>query len=363
VLTINQMLLSGQGMCLGRSATKSEEAACTIVSRDSLSRITAHVVCSRIAQVEQKIDGLVAKLVRVGDNEVATGSTSVSQSIPGETGVESWRNRGTINVVPDTWIPTPPFEPNAVQPDKVTEDASESAEVDRQYLEQIRTIHRFSDREDVPNAPEGIFRTSKRPEAPIEHDIVQQLLISGEADALLVEYRSMSATFPFVMLLPWITAKELHEHRPMLSLAILLVGSWKDHTRQMALDSIFRTELANRTIVKPQKTLGLVQSVLVYLSWYGSSHSPRRHTDPRRYHFVFSHKTQQIFFLHNVAIGLALDIGLHQDFQPWGFSGPHRPKAPLPPAEELRERHRAFLGCYYLSSMFVFQSLAFGSIN
>lgn len=164
-------------------------------------------------------------------------------------------------------MPTPSYEPNAVPPDQSTDDASESAEVDRQYLEEIRTIHRFDDREDVPNAREGIFRTSKRPEAPIEHEVVQRLLTSGEADTLLKEYRNMSATFPFVMLPSQVTARQLHEHRPMLSLAIFLVASWQHHTRQMALDGIFRQELANRTILQPRRTLGLVQSVLVYLSW------------------------------------------------------------------------------------------------
>lgn len=66
---------------------------------------------------------------------------------------------------------------------------------------------------------------------------------------------------------------------------------------------------------------------------------------------MFSHKTQQIFFLHHLVIGLALDIGLHQDYQPLNF--PLRPKPPLPSPEDQRERQRAFLGCYYLSSMYV----------
>jgi hypothetical protein len=171
-------------------------------------------------------------------------------------------------------MPTPSFETNAVQPDRNIQDASESAEVDRQYLEDIRSIHRYSDREHVPHAPEGMFRPSKLSEAPIEHDVVMQLLISGEADTLVGEYRTMSANFPFVMLSPQTTAKQLHEHRPMLLLAVLLVASCKDHSRQRTLDGIFRMELANRTIVQPRRTLGLVQSVLVYLSWYGNARNP-----------------------------------------------------------------------------------------
>ncbi|KAL1794338.1 hypothetical protein ACET3X_007759 [Alternaria dauci] len=292
---------------------------------------------SRIAQVEQKIDGLVAKLVQAAaETELTPDSAAASQPTPNENRTETGRKQGTINVTPRIWMPKPSLETSALEHERNKEDVSESAEIDRQYLESIRSIHRFSDHEDVPQAPESFFRPSKRPEAPIEHEIVRQVLCSGEADILLNDYRNMSATFPFVMLPPQITAKQLHEHRPMLLLAVLLVSSWKDHTRQMQLDVVFRTELAHRTIVQPRRTLGLVQSVLVYLSWY---------------HFVFSHKTEQIFFLHNIVIGLALDIGLHQDFQPISSSMPQRPKAPPPPPGELRERHRAFLGCYYLSSM------------
>jgi hypothetical protein len=65
---------------------------------------------------------------------------------------------------------------------------------------------------------------------------------------------------------------------------------------------------------------------------------------------VFSHKTQQIFFLQHLVIGLALDIGLHQDYQPLSF--PQRAKVAPTSADDLPERQRAFLGCYYLASMY-----------
>jgi hypothetical protein len=79
------------------------------------------------------------------------------------------------------------------------------------------------------------------------------------------------------------------------------------------------------------------------------------HANDSRYHFVFSHKTQQIFFLHHLVIGLALDIGLHRDYQPLHF--PNQPKAAPPNPKDQRERERAFLGCYYLSSMCVANTL------
>jgi hypothetical protein len=231
-------------------------------------------------------------------------------------------------------MPVPSFEPEEHRLDEEIENAPDNTEADRRYLQKLRSIHNFGDREDIGQAPASLFQPSKRPEAPIEDNLVRQMLATGEADNLLNEYRQMSASFPFVIIPQGVSSSELHESRPMLLLAILTVASWKDHQRQMSLDQVYRSELAERTIIRPRRTLGLVQSVLVYLSWY---------------HFVFSHKTQQIFFLHHLVIGLALDIGLHQDYQPLNF--PQGPKLPPPSSEEQRERYRAFLGCYYLASM------------
>lgn len=273
---------------------------------------------------------------------------------------EAWRKEGTH--APGSWIPVPssfePINPEAEDsPTQVTPDPAtmvplrDDDEDDRQYVDRIRTIHTFGDAEEVSQAPEGLFLPSKRREAPIVDEVVQQLLASREADTLLETYRQMSASFPFVIVPAEVTAQALHNEKPMLLLVILIAASSKEHGRQMQLDTVFRKELAHRTIIQPRRTLGLVQSVLVYLSWY-ELHLfalPASKADMYRYHFVFSHKTQQIFFLHHLVIGLALDIGLHRDYQPLNF--PHRPKpTPITP-QERRERERAFLGCYYLSSM------------
>jgi hypothetical protein len=138
---------------------------------------------------------------------------------------------------------------------------------DQQYIEQIRSIHRFGDPADHAQYPESLFRPSKQREDPIKDDLVDRLLASGEADALLNEYKKMSASFPFVPLEADMTAQQLYGDSPMLFLAIMTAASWREHQRQMALDTIFRQELANRTIIRPRRNLGLVQSVLVYLAW------------------------------------------------------------------------------------------------
>ncbi|KAF2030963.1 MFS general substrate transporter [Setomelanomma holmii] len=76
----------------------------------------------------------------------------------------------------------------------------------------------------------------------------------------------MSASFPFIIVPSDIDAQRLYDERPMLLLAILIVASSRDHQQQMLLDTVYRRELAQRTIIAPRRTLGLVQSVLVYLS-------------------------------------------------------------------------------------------------
>jgi hypothetical protein len=243
----------------------------------------------RISQVEQKIDGLVAKLV----NAPVTRPDDISEAPPtvlapatrppGVGGVsswsETWRKQGTV--APGSWFPIPKsFEHDNDQqpesalgevPDRSAAPETSEAEADRHYIEEIRNIHTFGDAEDLHQAPEGFFRPSKRRDLPIEHEMVQQLLATQEADSLLSTYRDMSASFPFVIVPPTMTAQELHRERPMLLLAVIMAASSKDHQRQMSLDAIYRQELAQRTIISPRRTLGLVQSVLVYLSWYVGS--------------------------------------------------------------------------------------------
>lgn len=172
-------------------------------------------------------------------------------------------------LAPGSWLPFPSsFEERSESLETPAQQPEEGEDaVDRQYLEQIRSVHNFGDSDDNSQNTGGLFRPSKQSEEPIKEDLVDSLLASGEADALLDDYKQMSDSFPFVPLTPDITAAQLHIDSPMLFLSVMTAASWKDHKRQLSLDAIYRQELANRTIIRPRKNLGLVQSVLVYLSW------------------------------------------------------------------------------------------------
>jgi hypothetical protein len=220
---------------------------------------------------------------------------------------ETWRKQRTVG--PGSWLPIPAsFEQRDAPPEEMLEQPSapaaeltqpvnEDGDADRQYIERIRTIHSFGDAEDVHNAPEGLFQPSKKRETPIEHSLLQQLLRTHEADALLDSYRKMSASFPFVIVAPGVTAQALFQEKPMLLLAMVMAASSRDHQRQMSLDTIFRKELAERTIITPRRTLGLVQSVLVYLSWYVTHLNATAHGSRQQVSFRLQSQNSTDFLL------------------------------------------------------------------
>ncbi|KAF2019808.1 hypothetical protein BU24DRAFT_342753 [Aaosphaeria arxii CBS 175.79] len=283
---------------------------------------------SRISQVEQKIDGLVASLGK-RDSERPIDVSDLTTNPPAG-------QHPKPGIFPGSWVPFPSsFSVDNNEPEKEDTRPEKDADPANQLIERLRLIHSFSNDTDSSRPPDNMFQSSSRNEAPISNEILRQLLSTGEADTLLNEFRTMSDSFPFMPIAPTTTAFELSATKPMLFHAIMLVSTPKDHKRQMALDEAYRSELANRTIIHPRRTLSLVQSLLVYLAWY---------------HFIFSHKTQQIFSLLQLTIGLALDIGLHQKSKRMPIELPGRIVPPLPSDEVQRERQRSLLGLYYLSS-------------
>ncbi|KAL5438224.1 hypothetical protein PMIN06_010307 [Paraphaeosphaeria minitans] len=302
---------------------------------------------SRISQVEQKIDGLVASLVKTSATDTAETSNSPPER-PRRTAIGTHKLAGRDRpIAPGTWLlfpesfeqqtPMPEIHEPSEIPDAEPEteaDATENTQ-DLEYVEQLRSIHSFAEKEDTCDPNYVPAQPKRKVEAPINDERVSELLNNRKADNLLDIYRSMCITFPFVPIDDVTSAEHLNATKPMLFLAILTVAAWEDHKLQRHLDRVYRKELADHTFISPQRTISLLQSILVYLS---------------RYHFVFSHKTQQIYFMQTTANGLALDLGLYQRSTRPVIDFPGRPSpSPLSVREQL-ERQRTFLGCYYMSS-------------
>jgi hypothetical protein len=94
------------------------------------------------------------------------------------------------------------------------------------------------------------------------------LVDSVLAGSLLSSFRLMSEFFPFVVFQTDTTAEKLHTERPITLLAILMTASWNNRSLQMTLEEQYRLELATKTIIDAQKSLDLLQSMLIYLAWY-----------------------------------------------------------------------------------------------
>ncbi|KAF2848072.1 hypothetical protein T440DRAFT_429272 [Plenodomus tracheiphilus IPT5] len=263
---------------------------------------------SRISQMEQKIDGLVALLV---DPEVPQDPKPRPASIHSTPG-PTIQNQTPMHV-PSRQSPQGNTIPQQIQP--LNFDSSQ----DRAELRHDPSLQ------------------TKVDEPSIDQEIMKGLMANGRADDLLQEFRAMSSFFPFVPIHYTATVQTLNRESPMLLLSILTTAAWKDRPLQIALSEQYRLELAHRTLVRPRKTIGMIQSILVYLAWY---------------HFHFNPQSQQLHSLLQLAFGLAMDMGIY-----------HKPKKPFidisgqsghatVSANDEREAQRTLLGCYYLSSAF-----------
>jgi hypothetical protein len=93
--------------------------------------------------------------------------------------------------------------------------------------------------------------------------------IPNQEDAfLLLEFRtSMAPQFPFVVIPPEATSESLRRERPMLWKAVLTAASCFDPARQEAMGWELIEEFSTRLLLKAEKSLDLIQALLVHLAW------------------------------------------------------------------------------------------------
>jgi hypothetical protein len=89
-----------------------------------------------------------------------------------------------------------------------------------------------------------------------------------ESAFLLLEFRtSMAHQFPFVVVPPEATSESLRAERPMLWKAILTAASCLKPSQQEAMGLELVEEFSTRLLLKGEKSLDLLQSILIYLAW------------------------------------------------------------------------------------------------
>lgn len=113
---------------------------------------------------------------------------------------------------------------------------------------------------DVGPSPGCSSATAKSTDAPTPGDI--------EGQALSETYvRLMIPMFPFVPILSHISAEELRRERPFLYLNILMIAC-PNPARQRELSNAIKEYLADHIIMNGQRSLDLLQGLLVHLTWF-----------------------------------------------------------------------------------------------
>ncbi|KAI8957487.1 hypothetical protein F5Y11DRAFT_339569 [Daldinia sp. FL1419] len=117
-----------------------------------------------------------------------------------------------------------------------------------------------------------------------------------EADQVLFEYRTMmQPNFPFVHLPPW-SAREMLQDRPLLLKAIIYVCRPQPWPVKCEIEKWFREYFALHVVVQEERSLELLQTILVYIAW-------------QIWHFiVHAHDSN----LLQLALGMIGDMGLNR---------------------------------------------------
>ena len=114
--------------------------------------------------------------------------------------------------------------------------------------------------------PTDVTLSSQYANLSIHRDVIAKgILTTEEASQLLTDFVAASAEFPIVLLPFGTNVEYLRLERPCLLLAILTACA-RD-CLQTRLELEFRKSLAENLILKAEKNLDLLQSLLVFLSW------------------------------------------------------------------------------------------------
>ncbi|CAD6590339.1 MAG: hypothetical protein ASARMPRED_004732 [Alectoria sarmentosa] len=201
-------------------------------------------VCQRrVAQLEQKLDGLVTLLT---SNQSTLAMAPLSQA----SGVLSPTSPVSLNSNAST------AEPSTATPQSISSDRETT---------------------DLTFAPaaENVSVTSQE---------VPQLKPDGqEAEILLLEFKTnMTEQFPFVVIDSDSTSQSLHNERPLLWKAIMGAASHGNSDRQMALGANLLEDLTTRLLLKAEKSLDLLQALLVFIACfpYDESYASRKPDAP-----------------------------------------------------------------------------------
>nr|KAK5451282.1 hypothetical protein LTR18_001301 [Exophiala xenobiotica] len=137
------------------------------------------------------------------------------------------------------------------------------------------------------------------------------------------------------------TFAELRHEKPLLVLAIMMVSCRHDQMRQTAIAKKLRELISHKMLIQGERNLDILQCLLVDLSWYQ----------------LHVHLGSQVGNLLHLIMAMATDLGLNRGVVPPipAALAMRNPKIAVPTLSATRtlEERRTFLGCFFLTSMYV----------
>lgn len=101
----------------------------------------------------------------------------------------------------------------------------------------------------------------------IEDVISKGILNFPEAEESLRLFRTKAVNFPFVLVPPHMSLDSMRREKPFLLLTILTWGAQETCKLQRTLELEIREQLSRKVIINGEKSLDLLQGILIYLCW------------------------------------------------------------------------------------------------
>jgi hypothetical protein len=174
----------------------------------------------------------------------------------------------------------------------------------------------------------------------------------------------MSDQFPFVIVPPGTTAEELNRQKPFLYQTVLMVAAFQYKPFQEKAAKEIWEYLGTHMIVKAEKSLDLLQGLLVLMAWLVISIPAHLLMlemyilTVRRYHSHI-HLARRMTLMLQLANSLIIDLGLNPKSAMRSVynrsEGSHKayPQDEAPVKQLNLEECRAFLGLKYMTSVLV----------
>lgn len=203
---------------------------------------------------------------------------------------------------------------------------------------------RSSDSSTAPGGRPGLRRAESNQALDIDNQIdkmIDRKLSSEIFDRYVAD---MANHLPAVVFSPGTSAAEVRTNKPILFLAILVAASVgiTDMDMQQALCEILMGAFADRIIRSGEKSLELIQSLMISTIWY---------RPPKRY------EQMNFYQLTHIAAVMAIDVGMGKRSSPsktWRMNPPEpaRGQKMLFNSDTVEAR-RTWLGCYFLCAKLV----------